>query len=740
MRTPPWNRSIIAIAAALGALGAACGGSSGPEATFTVVPGAQPLEALPWPSDLLRDDAGHVAVASLPLEDTAVRAQMIVDLNTEQDGFGVFSGAYFPVGRYDAGGKPEPLAVTEGSLTGNVHLLQLACADGTALPTDELPVYVHLRTHDKPQRIYARPERGVVLRERCTYAYVLTRAIATDQGALGPSADLAAVLDDAAPDSRLARAHDVFAPLRARLAVERPRREDVAAATVFTTHSLSADYLAARAALIAAGKPVAKVSRIYARTKTAADDGSLDELFGTPATEQPGLDNPGGIAHGGIEYVIHGTFETIDYLGAGPKNAVGIETTLTGFVEREGGKPKARGTISVPFTIVLPKGGDLTKMPFVVVQHGLTADRGSVISIGATLAARNIASIMVELPFHGGRAAGATDAVHDFTMAAGPDGYFEPNGDASLSFFSTGGNAAAGIPPLTPRAIRGHFFQSVCDILQGFRLMAEGDLSAIGAREPRLVSLKIDATREAYIGESFGSMIGTIVAAFEPRLAATALDVGGGGTIFPLLLNSARFAPAFGILLDGSLGTHSGDVDDPRDTDWGINLAEALFDGGDALAYAPYVLDAQGWASAEPDQAASALQLSAFQDELVPNPANLALARALGLQPLALGDGAPPDLAGWPGAEPAQGSLMGNHAGRTAAFVQFQTASHNMIAQRTGGRDYDLSSGYDHSGLDSLGFPKRPTPITFANPIDRVHGLVAAFVEAALKGEAPKVE
>ena len=230
MRTPPWNRSIIAIVAALGALGAACGGSSGPEATFTVVPGAQPLEALPWPSDLLRDDAGHVAVASLPLEDTAVRAQMIVDLNTEQDGFGVFSGAYFPVGRYDVGGKPEPLAVTEGSLTGNVHLLQLACADGTALPTDELPVYVHLRTHDKPQRIYARPERGVVLRERCTYAYVLTRAIATDQGALGPSADLAAVLDDAAPDSRLARAHDVFAPLRARLAKGPVPREDVAAA------------------------------------------------------------------------------------------------------------------------------------------------------------------------------------------------------------------------------------------------------------------------------------------------------------------------------------------------------------------------------------------------------------------------------------------------------------------------------------------------------------------------------
>ena len=37
-------------------------------------------------------------------------------------------------------------------------------------------------------------------------------------------------------------------------------------------------------------------------------------------------------------------------------------------------------------------------------------------------------------------------------------------------------------------------------------------------------------------------------------------------------------------------------------------------------------------------------------------------------------------------------------------------------------------------------FPLRATPIPIANPIDRIHALVGAFVAAGLKGEAPKVE
>ena len=721
----------------------ACGGgSTGPQATFAVTEGKQELAGVPWPSDLLLDASGHIALDDLPLDDTVVKPALLIDLATEQDGFGVFTGAYFPIGRYTKtsfGSVAVDLdsgSVDEASIAGNVHLLPLSCTDGFALPQDELAVYTHLREKDAPQRIYARPERGIVLRERCTYAYVITSKVKTDKGALGPSDDLAAVLDDSTPDGRLARAYASFQPLRTRLASGSITVADVAAATVFTTHSITKDYLAARKLLIAAGTPKAKVTYVFARTKTAADDGTLEDLFGTPAAELPGNDNVGGIAHAGIEYVIQGSYETADFLGGTTKNALGVDVTAAGIVEHDGDKPRVKGTITVPFTIVIPVGADLTKLKFAVVQHGLGVERRWLVPTANTLALQGIASILIDLPFHGARNKEATDAIHDFTMAAGPDGFGEAMADSSFGFFDVTGNAAGGIPSLLPRAIRAAFFQSVCDILQAFRLMASGDVSAIGAREPRLATLKFDDTHEVFVGESFGSMIGTIVATFEPKLDGAVLDVDGGGTIFPLLLNSAQFAPIFGTLLNGGLGTKAGDNPlDPRDTDWGYNLAEAMFDGGDSLAFAQYVVQKQSWGAASPeeDRPCHILQLSAYKDELVPNPANLAVARSFGLQPLTLADGVAPDLSGWPGVTAATGQLSANLDGQTAVFVQFREASHGMMSERVGAHNYDLSN-------PDNGMPKLATPIPIANPTDRVHAIIGPFVADVLAGKAPTVK
>jgi hypothetical protein len=725
----------------LGLLLAACGGGSdGPQATFAVTDGAQELAAVPWPSDLLRDASGRITLADLPLDDTVVKSQLLTDLSTEQDGFGVATGAYFPVGRYlktsfgavmpdDKVGSVDP-----ATLDGNVHLLWLSCADGSMLVQPELPVYTYLRASDHPQRIYARPERGVVLRERCTYAYVVTNKVRTDKGALGPSDDLRAVLSDGAPAARLQKAHDLYAPLRART-LGSFSRDQIASATVFTTHSTTPDYLAARGALAAAAAPVATVKYVFARTKTAADDGTLDDLLGTATMEQPGNDNAGGVAHGNIDYIVQGTYDTVDYLGGATLNSLGVHTTAIGIVERDGAsKPKIKGTVTVPFSLVIPSGADLTKLKFAVVQHGLGGQRPSMITVANTLAGKGIASILIDLPFHGARNKDVTDALINKTQVAGADGFGESMADASYSFFDVTGNSAAGVASILPRAIRSAFFQAVSDILQAFRLMKKGDLSALAAREPRLAGLAIDATHELYVGESFGSMIGTIVAAFEPGLDGVVLDVDGGGLIFPLLLNSPVYAPIFGTLLNGSLGTHAGETDDPRDTDWGYNLAQMMLEVGDGLTYAPYVVAQQSWpGAADADHPCNVLQLSAFHDEYVPNPANLAVARALGLQPLTLSDGVAPDLGGWPGAAPASGSLAGNVMGVTAAFVQFPVAVHQMMTSRNGEQAYDLA-------VPGPTFTKLATPKAIANPIDRINTLVASFADTVLKGQAPTVQ
>jgi hypothetical protein len=279
--------------------------------------------------------------------------------------------------------------------------------------------------------------------------------------------------------------------------------------------------------------------------------------------------------------------------------------------------------------------------------------------------------------------------------------------------------------------VRSHFFQAVNDIEAAFLLLSDGDLSAIGAADSRLASLKFDKSSVGYVSESFGSMIGTIVAAVQPNLSGAVLDVGGGGLLFPLLLNSATFAPLFGTLLDSNFGTNAAGGTDPSDTDWAYNLGQSLLDLGDALAFAPYVIAPQTFNPS--DLPCHVLQLSAWRDELVPNPANIALARGLGLDPVQLADGVAPDLLTWD-ATIKTGTVSGNGASaRTAAFVQFHEATHGMIAERVGLHRYDLSSG-------APPYPMLATPVPVNNPIDRINQLVGDFMDAVLKGQTPEVK
>jgi pimeloyl-ACP methyl ester carboxylesterase len=385
----------------------------------------------------------------------------------------------------------------------------------------------------------------------------------------------------------------------------------------------------------------------------------------------------------------------------------------------------------VPFTIVIPASttpADLTALRIAVVQHGLGADRTSMLTVANTLAGKGIASILIDLPFHGARRGDAVDTQRNLTLGTGPDGFGESSTNPDLGFFDAAGNSAIGLPIANPRAIRGAFFQATNDIEQEFRMIESGDLSAIGVKEPRLATLKLDTSHEVYVGESFGSMIGTLVAAFQPGLVGTVLDVGGGGTVFPLLINSATFEPLFSTLLNGAVGA-TPNATDPLDTDFTYNLAEWLLEEGDALAYSPYVLKQQYSTAAH---ACNVLQVSAFKDELVPNPANLALARGIGIQPLQLSDGGAPDLTGWPEATAAMGMLSANVDGVTGAFIQFNPAVHTLMTERNGVQSWDLSTGPPFTMLNP--------PVQVMDPIDRVNQIVGDFIDAASKGTPPTVQ
>jgi hypothetical protein len=348
-------------------------------------------------------------------------------------------------------------------------------------------------------------------------------------------------------------------------------------------------------------------------------------------------------------------------------------------------------------------------------------------TVANTFAARGVATIGIDIPFHGGRDVTATDLKGNFTGAAGPDGFAEVTDSPAFAFFDTTGDRDTGAVALDPSVIRSAFLQAAIDLMQQTRVISGGDLSAIGKAEPRLAALSFRHDAVAYTSESFGSMIGAVLLAAEPRIGAAVLDVGGGGLIFPLLINSAVFGPIFGSLLDGALGTSAGD--DPLETDFSYNLMNALLEAGDALANAPYVIR-HPLAGASPKHV---LQPSAHLDELVPNIANEALARALGLQPVDLTNQTV-DLTYWPmgtsGRAPVSGNIPVGGSTVTGGFIQFEPAAHSMMSVQQEDRSYDLST---------TPYRKLSAPTTIQNPTARLQAIVGDFLADFYAGRTPTI-
>jgi hypothetical protein len=219
--------------------------------------------------------------------------------------------------------------------------------------------------------------------------------------------------------------------------------------------------------------------------------------------------------------------------------------------------------------------------------------------------------------------------------------------------------------------------------------------------------------------------------AIEPRLGAAFLDVGGGGLVFPLMLGSPEFGPLISPFLDGAFGTATGDGVDPQDSDFNYNLAQMLIEAGDALAMAPYIVQHPLPGSAPKH----VLQPSAHWDETVPNVSNVALARAMGALPVNLSGGHTVDLIQWPNAPvpanaPVSANLTVGGKAVTAAFIQFEPATHGMFSGRSGQRRWDLTNPMLFTKI---------APTRVSNPIDRLHRIYAGFLGDYFAGRVPTV-
>src|SRR5205823_4056783 len=136
--------------------------------------------------------------------------------------------------------------------------------------------------------------------------------------------------------------------------------------------------------------------------------------------------------------------------------------------------------------------------------------------------ALGIATAAIDLPFHGSRAPSPRDTINNVTLqpctsTGTPCDYIGDSQSltAPVKFFNLGGDI--GVMQYDPRSPRDNMRQAAADNMQLLRgLTAPGNLAAITTdpNAPSSITFRSDAA--AYIGFSFGTFPGALIAATDP--------------------------------------------------------------------------------------------------------------------------------------------------------------------------------------------------------------------------------
>ncbi|AKF06885.1 hypothetical protein [Sandaracinus amylolyticus] len=331
------------------------------------------------------------------------------------------------------------------------------------------------------------------------------------------------------------------------------------------------------------------------------------------------------------------TFEAYDYRD--PEDGV---------MRRPRGEPATpRATYTVPNTMWLPREGE-GPFPVLVFGHGLTGSRSQAERLGRFAAPLGYATVAIDALQHG---------EHPTT-----EGAERSDVQTLLAFF--------GVGDLDERALeaarlREHFRQSTWDKLQLTQLLvSDPDLDDDGAPE-------LDVTRIVYLGVSLGGLMG-------PELLALSSDYGAGllvvpgGRVSAIISDGAQFGSLIDLLRPR--GATRGDV---RRF---FPILQTVLDRGDPASYGPHLLrDRLPVAGATTP---SILVGVVLDDEIVPNVASYALARAIGVPIVE------PLLRPEPGFELVRGPIEGNFADGAASggLLQFdlvaegERATHGNVA------------------------------------------------------------
>jgi len=270
--------------------------------------------------------------------------------------------------------------------------------------------------------------------------------------------------------------------------------------------------------------------------------------------------------------------ESIDGAHLSPLNPTPIVTTME----------------DIPLLVSVPNntspgwgtGKPGTGWPVVIFQHGITADRTSLLAIADSLAERGFAAVAIDFPLHGLLPTDVTN-IRTATAAFGGVSVTERTFDVDAVNNTTGLPGSDGSPDTSGAnfinlssmmTTRDNVYQSVADLFTLTQsLFASG--AGTGMSYDGDFDGDFDPARIYYIGHSLGGIIGSTFLAIEPNIKDAVLAMPGGG-IAKLLDGSASFGP----VIEAGLGLN-GVNKGTAEYESFLASAQMIIDGGDPINY-----------------------------------------------------------------------------------------------------------------------------------------------------------
>jgi len=413
---------------------------------------------------------------------------------------------------------------------------------------------------------------------------------------------------------------------------------DVAAASIFTTESVSAALESIRDQIKAAAAPAVSFNLGAGGEKTVFPLNTVSKISFQPQVlvvgPKPSTDLPIAALQ-----VIPGSISTVAF---GKFHASNWETAdaIIPAVPTRTGTPAVQSTGDLYFNLFIPAGPrPSTGWPVAIFGHGFgDSKQGAPFAVASVLASNGIATISINVVGHGFGPQGTltvTAGTNTVVLPAGGRGV-DQNGDGQIA--STEGSTTSPVGSFAGIGSRDALQETAADLMQLVRAI-QGGIDTSGSGLPDL-----DAGRLYYFGQSFGGIYGTIFLGIEPDIRAGVPNVPGGP-----IIDIVRMSPVFRPLLIQILALRSpallnapppnffNDNKPPRDEAPLVNTVPGaiaiqtvedtaiwLGQAGDAVAWAPFIRKSP----LEGNAAKRVIVQFARGDQTVPNPTATALIRS----------------------------------------------------------------------------------------------------------------